>query len=77
MGHSTTAYACASVGYNFSCPSRIIALGCSSAHYVQGKYSIVYLGVDFSTSGVLLQIVAAACRNNLFSWSPECGNFFS
>lgn len=41
MGHSTTAYACASVDYNFGCPSRIITLGCSSVSYVQGKYCIL------------------------------------
>lgn len=75
MGHSTTAYACASVGYNFSCPSRIIALGCSSARYVQGKYSIVYFGVVFSTTGVLIQISSSSLHRYLVFWWPECVNF--
>lgn len=53
MGHSTTAYACASVDYNFGCPSRIIALGCSSVRYVQGKYCIGGFDTVFPVSDVI------------------------
>lgn len=65
MGHSTTAYACASVGYNFGCPSRVTAPGCSSVCHVQGKYCVweVLYCLLFPTSGVLFHIVPAVCRN--------------